>query len=291
MNQPVTFAFTEELRRAEAAELARAGDLDAAARVLSALPDPASQDLLARVHAQRGDLATADTTWRQILAADPRNSSALAGTRLIADITAGKRRKHPFPAFAVGTGVAAAVVVAGAAALIALPGNDNTVANAQPSVVTPQVQTVTAAPSSESKPQNQAPSQSLVDELRTPGVRVAPNGNQISVVFDDGLFAPNGSQLTAVGRRRLTEWGRLLTGRNVKVTVLGHGLALGPGPATGGSAVAMDRAATAAQALADASGLPMTAFTAMSADQSAAPHLGTTPEKNRTVTLLVTPAQ
>lgn len=281
----ITAVFASELRRAEAAELARAGDYDSAARILAPMTDLASQDLLARVHAQRGDLDAADRTWQQILVAEPGHAPALAGTRLIADIKAGKRRKRPLPVFALTTGAAAVVVLAGAIALVLLPGNETPVVSSQPVV------TVTEVPPPLSSTPRVQPPLSLVDDLRAPGVQVSSTGDQVTVVFDDGLFASNGSQLTAAGRRRLTEWGRLLSGKKVKVAVLGHSLALGPGPTTGGSGVALDRASAAAQVLADSSGLPMTAFTAMSADQSAAPHLGSSPDKNRTVTLVVTPAR
>jgi len=80
-----------------------------------------------------------------------------------------------------------------------------------------------------------------------------------------------------------------LRGKDVRVTVLGHGIAVDGGPQTGGSAIAVARAAAAAQALAQVSGLPLTSFLVTTADQSASPHPGDQ-AKNRTVSLLVAPA-
>ncbi|GAB3894639.1 hypothetical protein GCM10029964_073400 [Kibdelosporangium lantanae] len=82
--------------------------------------------------------------------------------------------------------------------------------------------------------------------------------------------------------------GKLLHGKDVQVDVIGHGVAVNGGPQSGGSSVALARASVAAQALAQASDLPMTAFTVASADQSAVPHPGDE-ARNRTVSLLVTP--
>jgi hypothetical protein len=287
----MTAAFADELRRAEAAELARLGDHDQAVAILTTLDDPDSQDLLARVYAQRGDLAAADAAWRRVLTQHPGHPAALAGTRLIAEITAGKRRKRPLPVLAVGAGAAVAVILAGTVVLFTLPTGTTSAASPPPP---PATVTTVVAPSSSTPPptpQEQPPSTqlpALLSSLRGPGAVVSQQDKGISVVFDDGLFAPNGSQLTTAGRRQLAEWGKLLSGKDVRVDVVGHGIAVNGGPRSGGSSVALARASAAAQALAQASGLPMTAFTVASADQSAAPHPGDE-VKNRTVSLLVTP--
>ena len=60
------------------------------------------------------------------------------------------------------------------------------------------------------------------------------------------------------------------------------------GRTSGGSSVAHGRALRAAQQLADGSGLPLTAFTLVSADQADGPFPDAA--RNRTVSLLVTPA-
>ncbi|ANZ41584.1 hypothetical protein BBK82_42185 [Lentzea guizhouensis] len=59
-------AHARDLDRARAADLARAGRHDDARLILEDLGrDPATLDLLARVHAQRGDLAAAEAAWRR----------------------------------------------------------------------------------------------------------------------------------------------------------------------------------------------------------------------------------
>jgi len=79
------------------AELARAGDYDSAVRILATLNsgDPETLDLLAKVHAQRGDLIAAEAAWRRVLARDPADAAAQAGIQLITQINAGKRRRRP----------------------------------------------------------------------------------------------------------------------------------------------------------------------------------------------------
>ncbi|GAB3894643.1 hypothetical protein GCM10029964_073410 [Kibdelosporangium lantanae] len=216
---PVTAAFADELRRAEAAELARLGDHDQAVAILTTLDDPDSQDLLARVHAQRGDLAAADAAWRRVLARHPGHPAALAGTQLIAEITAGKRRKRPLPVLALGAGAAVAVILAGTVVLFTLPTGTTSAASPPPP---PATVTTVVAPSSSTPPppppQEQPRLSGLLTSLRGPGAVVSQQDKGVSVVFDDGLFAPNGAQLTAAGRRQLAEWGNCCTARTSRST-------------------------------------------------------------------------
>jgi outer membrane protein OmpA-like peptidoglycan-associated protein len=282
--------FAQELQRSEAAELARAGDHDSALRILTALnnADPETLDLLAKVHAQCGDLIAAEAAWQRVLVRDPNNAAALAGIQLIAQITAGKRRRRPLPALALGASAAAVVVLAGVVVLITLPRQGDSVASAPP----PQAPTVTVMSTVNTNPPVQAADkrlQTLMGELAGRGVRLELQDQEIKVIFDDGLFAPNGSQLTASGRSELTQWGQQLRDKDVRVTVLGHGVAVDGGPQNGGSTVAVARAAAAAQVLAQVSGRPLTSFMVTTADQSAVPHPGDQ-AKNRTVSLLVAPA-
>ncbi|MFJ6675790.1 hypothetical protein ACIQMJ_32200 [Actinosynnema sp. NPDC091369] len=108
----------------------------------------------------------------------------------------------------------------------------------------------------------------------------------VLVTFGEGLFAPDSAEPTPRGRQVLERWAAVLAGRDVRVTVLGHTAVVPGGPAAGGSPVALARASAAAQVLAAAGGLPLTAFTLGSADQSDLPHPAD-PDRNRTVTLLV----
>ncbi|HEY6424867.1 MAG TPA: hypothetical protein VIY28_16830 [Pseudonocardiaceae bacterium] len=107
------------------------------------------------------------------------------------------------------------------------------------------------------------------------------------MVFDQGLFLPDSDRLTPAGAAKLAELGVRLAGREVSITLVGHAVAVPGGPATGGSVVGQWRAAAAAQALADGSGLPLTAFTLVAADQAQGPFPD--PARNRTVTLHIAP--
>ncbi|KOV87239.1 hypothetical protein [Nocardia sp. NRRL S-836] len=267
--------------RARAAELARSGNHAGAVRLLEELgQEHDTLDLLARVHAQRGDLAAAHATWSRVLADDPAHPSALAGTRLITEITEGSRRARPLPV-AVVAGAAAVVTAAALAALISLPRHEEPPVAALPARVTtqPVAQTPTAPD----------PRPALVAELTNPDVVLQPHADGVRVVFRHGMFPPDSTELGREGRRQLEQWGRLLRGRNVRVTVYGHGVVVPGSPATGGSATAVERAAAAVEVLTSAGDLPATAFVVRSADQAEAPHVGADPSLNRTVTLVVTP--
>jgi hypothetical protein len=129
--------------------------------------------------------------------------------------------------------------------------------------------------------------------LAAPGVRVERRAGDVRVVFDDGLFLPDGNQFTAHGGRALREWAGKLAGKPVRVEVVGHGVPQAGGPAHGGSAVALSRASAAATALSEGSGMPLTAFTVTSADQSELPHRpvdAAAQSRNRTASVVVTPA-
>ncbi|HEY6424866.1 MAG TPA: hypothetical protein VIY28_16825 [Pseudonocardiaceae bacterium] len=109
-----------ELIAARACSAARGGDLDGAERLLRDLdatadPSAAHLDLLARVHAQRGNIADADECWARVQASDPDNPAAAAGRKLISEISAGRRRARPvLRSGRVGL-IAACAVVVGAA--------------------------------------------------------------------------------------------------------------------------------------------------------------------------------
>ena len=99
-----------------------AGDLDRAARLLddldaAMLSSPASLDLRARIHAQRGDLDNADTCWARVLLLHPEDPEATAGRATIARIRAGRPARPLLTAGRVA--VLAAVLVTAAAADLA----------------------------------------------------------------------------------------------------------------------------------------------------------------------------
>lgn len=91
----VTGPLRAALRVAEAAALARAGDLTAAVAVLAEASGHAELDLLARIHAQRGEFEQADLCWARIQATDPEHDGAAAGRATIAAIRSRRLRPRP----------------------------------------------------------------------------------------------------------------------------------------------------------------------------------------------------
>ncbi|WNV85580.1 hypothetical protein [Umezawaea sp. Da 62-37] len=293
--------LTIELGMAEAAEHARRGDYPAALAALGGLESARALDLTARIHAQRGDLDAADAEWARVLALVPDDADAVAGRNLIAEIKAGKRHR---PAFVRDATAAVVVVLLVAGAVVW-----------SPSAGTPPAPVAAAPPAPSALPDGvrerldalEARSAAVTEQERTldaaldavaaglaaPGVQVERRAGDVRVVFDDGLFLPDGARFTADGRRALREWAGKLSGKPVRVTVVGHGVPLADGPAHGGSAVALSRAAAAVAVLVEGSGTPLTAFAVTSADQSEVPHRtadAAAQSRNRTVSLLVTPA-
>ncbi|MFD5827532.1 tetratricopeptide repeat protein [Lentzea sp. NPDC060358] len=269
-------AHARDLDRARAADLARAGQHEAARRILEGLGrDPSTLDLLARVHAQRGDLAAAGAAWDEVLSQDPAHASALAGTRLIAGIAAGRRRARPVPVELLGGSLAVVAIALGA--VLVLPHDEPSPAASPPAPV------VTSTP----PPPPVVPA--LLAPLASPDVRVSAAGAGVHVVFLQGMFPPDGTSLSRSGREQLERWGRLLRGRAVRVTVVGHGVAVPGTPSTGGSTTAIARAAAAVEVLAAVGEQPPAAFVLRSAEQSDLPHAGGEAALNRTVTLQVHP--
>lgn len=292
MNAGTARALLQRLRRAEAAGLARAGHHDAALDLLAGADaeDPATLDLLARVHAQRGDLAAAEAVWRQVLALDPHHAGALAGSQLAADIREGRRRPRPLPVRTAGTAAALlALAVAAGGAALALDRDSGSKATSPAASHPP---TAPTAPPTTTGPGPTVQLQALAAELAGPEVKIQQRDKDLRIVFNAGLFGPDSTDLTPTGRQALTALGHRLRDKPVHVTVLGHGVAIAGGPTSGGSDIALTRATTAAQTLAESSGLPLTTFSATTADQAAPPWPPTSPQpdpRNRTVTLLITP--
>ncbi|WIX81929.1 hypothetical protein QRX50_14775 [Amycolatopsis carbonis] len=289
--------LSEELTLAEAADLARLGDYAAAAELLQrdASDDVTRLDLLARVHAQAGDLEQADAAWARVLELAPESEPALAGRRLIAKIRSGRLRKRPIGRRLAAAG-AVVVVVAGVAVIVAtLPWSSPEPApTAAPATTSPAVQAeldrlhASQSQAAEEEQSRQQKLTALAAHLGGDGVQVT-TGSAVTISFDEGLFGPNAISPSADGRRALARWAAVLKGQDVRVTVIGHGIAVPGGPASGGSSTALARAASAARVLATASGLPLTTFAITSADQATPVHEGTNAAANRTVTLEVTP--
>ncbi|ORT53632.1 hypothetical protein BKD26_37820 [Streptomyces sp. CB03238] len=294
-----------ELTVAQATAAARAGDLDAALRELDRSDDPAVTrhrdvtDLRARVHAQRGELEDAERCWRQLLDEHPRDESAEAGLARIRRF----RRRGPAAALARarhrGRPAVAVVLCAGAVTAAAWslatqlpsdarePVSDSAaVARAEQDVRQElKEQRERAAAAAEARRTKAL--DALVRVVRTPGTRVERHEDSVEVVFEQGLFS-QGAELTDAGAAQLARVGERLAGqRNLRVEVLGHIADVPGAPTNGGSPTSLWRAMTAARALSDASGRPLTGFLVASAEQRDAPH--DTDAANRTVTVVLTP--
>lgn len=294
----MTSALVDEIGVAEAAEHARRGDYPAALAALEGADSPRALDLLAKVHAQQGELDAADAAWVRVLALVPEDPEAVAGRRLIAQIKAGKRNR-PILLWGATAAVVVALLVAGV--VLSLPASEQ---QAVPQATSAQApadagsrERLDALEAQNAQAQEKdrvlkAELATLAVDLAGPGVRVERRAEDVRVIFDEGLFLPDGNEFTAGGRPTLVEWARKLSGKSVRATVIGHGVLLADGPARGGSTVALSRAAAAAGVLAEGSGLPLTAFAVTSADQSEAPHQvadAAELSRNRTVTVAVAP--
>ncbi|MEU6853055.1 hypothetical protein ABZ901_24390 [Actinacidiphila alni] len=188
-----------------AARAARAGRYEEAVGLLDGFggagsEDPDVLDLLARIHAQRGELAEADALW----AAAP-SPAATAGRRRIAALHAGRYRAP------VGRRLAVAVlVVAAAGAMVAgvLLPRTRAVQPADPAVarnvaaLSGQVDRLRSQLADTPTPSPSPPSLTAAD-LSGPGVTVTREGQGFLVTFDDALFPVNSSLLTSSGRAAL----------------------------------------------------------------------------------------
>ncbi|HEY3468192.1 MAG TPA: hypothetical protein VGL47_23900 [Amycolatopsis sp.] len=279
-------ALAARLSAAEAAELARAGDLRGAAAILTALDEagPAEFDLLARIHAQRGDLAEADLCWARVQATDPEHPGAVAGRATIAAIRARRRPRRPLlrPS---SLAAAAVVLVAG---LCVLGGSTDSASPASPDATRVAELEQQLAAQEATAARHEAALNATAVAVAVPGVTVRTTRDAVEVRFPGGLFG-SGDQLTAEGRGRLRRVGSALSGTEGTITVIGWTAAVPGGPATGGSPVAWSRARTAAYELAAAGGLPLTRFALASGDQGKPPFPD--PASNRTVTLRISPSR
>jgi hypothetical protein len=290
-----------DLAVAEAAALARAGDLAGARRLLSDVDSPAALDLLARVHAQSGDLDAAEACWTKMrdLPGGPPGDlpPAEAGLRTIAAIRAHRRLARPL-ARPSRVAAVAAVIVAGAVAagVVLLPPAVPARATTQDTSAVRESRRADqlahqlaagASASATANAQRHNTIAAITNRLTQPpipGLLVHGSSSTVEIMFSDGLFV-SGERLTATGRERLRELGARLAGMPGSVTVIGQTVAVAGGPASGGSTVAMSRAIAAAQQLADASGRPLTAFTLASGDQADPPF--PEPARDRTVIVRV----
>lgn len=294
--------LTERLALHQAREAARAGDLDEAGRMLDELdaePSAAVLDLRARVHAQRGELSEADRCWARVQELSPDDVAAAAGRRTIEKILAGRRLARPAVTagrVSVVASVMVLVMLSAGTTWLVVDGSERTphltvsADQQQLQAETKRANTLQARLDSLDADHAAASNREahaldvIAGRLAMTGVTAQRRADDVQVVFNVGLF-PSDVELSRTGETLLTDIGRRLAGLDVWTTVVGHAVAVPGGPASGGSMVALERAEVAAQRLAAAGALPLTAFTLASADQTDGPFSDAS--RNRTVTLLV----
>jgi type VI secretion system protein ImpK len=283
-----------------ATELARSGDLDSAAALLTDLSEPAALDLLARIRAQQKRWAEADALWAQVQKTAPDDAAAAAGRKTVAAIRKHRRAARPVLPI-VGAVVLVGAVVAGGLFAVGR-GTDAPAAEpvVQPTSATPTVDNGAeqraaelARRLAEMEAQRRASAAALAAELATlqqqaaaPGVQAQRGTSVVRVVFLDGVFTA-GTDLSPSGQAALDALGKRLPGMKASITVTGFSVVVPGGSSSGGSRTALLRARVATQQLSTASGLPLTAFTMQSGDQAHPPYR--TDAKNRTVTVTLTP--
>jgi hypothetical protein len=118
------------------------------------------------------------------------------------------------------------------------------------------------------------------------GVKAEVRTGDVRLVFTAGVFSAD-TTLAPGAEALLVGVGRRLSRVEVTTTVVGHTVPVRGGRVSGGSVVAYARAEVAAQRLATAAGLPLTAFVLATADQSEGPW--SEAARNRTVTILLRP--
>jgi len=291
--------LTVDVALGQAAAAARTGELERAARVLDDLDladNVAVLDLRARIHAQLGEWVAADSCWARVQEVLPDSAEAAAGRRMIARIINGHSRVRPriHAGWAV-TGVAAAILAA-AVGGIAVASQGTSAAPPQSDRLQSEIRradalarqladrdgaVVTAAARRSGR------LDSLTASMAMPGLVVYRRADDIELVLDAGAFTQD-TTISNTGAALIEAIGGRLTGLNATTTVVGHAVAVPGGPQQGGSPVALARAAIAAEYLAAASGLPLTAFTVATADQRDNPYPDD-PAGDRTVTILLRP--
>ncbi|MGW0837444.1 tetratricopeptide repeat protein [Streptomyces prunicolor] len=283
---------------------ARSGDTDGALRLLHDTRDTRDVlDLLARVHAQRGELTEAAACWRRVQEQHPRDPAAAAGLARVERLA----RRGPRAALArhrAGTAVVAAVcaVAAVTATTVALtdgthprPKGQSVAADHRAQQAADQAllrahdqkqQQKQAVQRARDKARRAATTRALAHALQAPGLRPTVRGDAVEVTFTEGLFS-EGARLTRTGARQLAVLGGHLTDLDARVEIYGQTATVSDTPRSGGSVLSLWRALVAARELGAASGRPLTDFTTASADQRNAPYPDAA--RNRTVTVLITP--
>lgn len=263
---------------ADAALHARAGRYDAARRLLDAVGGQHSDDvevldLLARVHAQRGDLARADACWARVEDLDPEHTGARDGRRRIRAMWSGKRTGGGL--VLVGAAAACLLLASGGVAtgwaLASRPADQQ----ADPAVAQElarlrhdlsQIRTATPPPSDGATPgttAREAALREVRDALGDPRWTTTLDARSVLVTFRDPVFEAGGAETSRSGADTLTSLAGLLGDlADVEVTVVGHTSDTAPVPGSrylDNAEVSLARALAAAQVISSGGGIPLSA--------------------------------
>lgn len=280
-------------------------------------------DLLARIKAQQGDLSAADRYWAEAERLAPGNREIAAGRRRIAAMT----KRGPVAArwrgraAWIGAGLLAAAVLALLVDIrlnmgeprgtITAPFDSVSATPASPSAFPSPSSAASASLASPASPSS-APSASSAGsassvpptvsvlgelDLRMRGVRVRRSSNEISVIFENGLFR-QGATLSAGGRAVLRELAVRLRPHadRISVAVIGHtdDLAVPPGGSYASNMeLGMLRATVVREVLRAAARIPTARFSVSALGELMPPHRGDDPSaraRNRTVSLRIASA-
>ena len=314
MNDSLRTALTLQVTLSRAYELARAGDLEAAGRMLDELGTELENsapalDLRARVHAQRGELERADRCWAKVQQLVPADPDAAEGRRVLEQISAGRRPHRPVLhtgwLAAGGVGLVVTALVVGTAWLVpvGIGRLNDWVDDREERVTASARQARTEERRADAAEQRLAQYiegrasaaarldrelSAVADELELPGVRVDVRDRDIRVLFEQGVFLYETVPSERSPGLLRTLGGRLAT-LDVETTVVGHSIPVPGEHNSGGSELAQHRAQVAAGYLAEGGGSPLTRFSLTVADQGDGPFEDDA--RNRTVSLLVRPAQ
>lgn len=286
---------------AEATGLARAGRYDDARRALAGLgEDVAALDLLARIHAQQGDLAAADACWARVQALDGDHAGAREGRRRIHRIWSGSRRRT---ARGVGLGVAVLLVAgAGAVAGEALvpappePSSDQDVA-AELDRLADELDALRSPAEPEATPSEnpEAALSTVQAALEDPRWTTGIDGAGVTVTFDEAIFPDGGTDLPESAQDVLADAAARIAGlEGARVTVVGHTNDIPTGEGSryaDNTELGLARALAAAESLAAQGALPLDEIAIATSGDDDPPYPNTTDadrRRNQTATLLIT---
>ncbi|MGC7096792.1 OmpA family protein [Amycolatopsis lurida] len=289
---------------AHATLLARNGEYAEAERVLGELggrdsTDPAVLDLLARIHAQRGELLDADQCWALALRLDADHLPARDGRKRIKALAT----RRPRPGRVVLVVALAAVAAGGAGVAGGLIGDRSGALVAELDKIQDgqRAQADRLDDLGGRLDQTTSRPRRAVDDFAAalaghPALVARTDAEAITVTFPTGVFRA-GTRLSDSGSAALADLVRLLgpAAANVTITVVGHtedARVSGGSGYTTNAELGLARAMTAAERMSEVSGLPPATFALSSSGAANPPFPNTTAEgreRNRTVTVVVRP--